>query len=330
MSRMKRREFFRLVGAVVTAWPLAAHPQQPTVPVIGFLATASPETYSVFLAALRQGLKDAGFVEPQNCRIEFRWARDRSDRLPALAAELVAQKPAVIVTAGGVRPALAAKAASSTIPIVFAAVPDPVGNSLVASLNRPGGNMTGVDALLTEMNAKRLELLRELVPHAEAIGVLANPIRQDASKVINDIEVAARALGQKIIIARAATARDIDGAIAELVQQRIGALLIASDSLFSSQREKLAALATQNSLPSSYSIREFAVAGGLMSYGARVVDSYRQAGLYAGRIIKGERPADLPVVQPTKFELVINLRTAKALGLTVPEAFLLRADEVIE
>jgi putative ABC transport system substrate-binding protein len=330
---MKRREFITLLGgAAVTslAWPLAARAQQPTLPVIGFLGSASPETYSTFLAAFRQGLNDAGFVEPQNCRIEFRWARDQFDLLPALAAELVNRKPAVIVTAGGVQSASAAKAATSTIPIVFASVSDPVGAGLVARLNRPGGNMTGVDALLAVLNAKRLELLRELMPHAEVIGVLANPNRTDASKQIGDMEAAARALGQKIVVAWAGTALDIDVAIAKLVQQRIGALLIAADPLFSSQREKLVALAAQNSLPSSFNVREFAVAGGLMSYGTRLADSYRQAGAYAGRIIKGERPAELPVVQPTKFELVINLKTAKALGLDVPDKLLALADEVIE
>jgi putative tryptophan/tyrosine transport system substrate-binding protein len=326
---VNRRAFITLLGGAA-AWPFAARAEQPAIPVIGFLGSASPETYSVFLAALREGLNDAGFVEPRNCRIEFRWARDQFDRLPALAAELVGQKPAVIVTAGGLQPALAAKAATSSIPIVFASVSDPVELGLVASLNRPGGNITGVDALLKDVNAKRLELLREVVPHAEVIGVLVNPVRADASKVTGDIEVAARALGQKIIVAQAASARDIDAAIAELAGAKIGALLIASDALFSSQREKLAALAARNSLPSSFNLREAAVAGVLMSYGPKVADSYRQAGLYTGRIIKGERPADLPVVQPTRFELVINLKTAKALGLTIPESFLLRADEVIE
>jgi putative tryptophan/tyrosine transport system substrate-binding protein len=326
---MKRREFITLLGAAA-AWPLAAREQQPAMPMIGFLGSASPETYSVFLAALRQGLSDAGFIEPQNCKIEFRWAFDRFDRLPVLAAELVDQKPVVMVTAGGLQPALAAKAATASIPIVFASVSDPVEHGLVASLNRPGGNITGVDALLKDVNAKRLELLREVVPHAEVIGVLANPVRADASKVTGDIEVAARGLGQKIIVARAATAHDIDSAIAELVREKIGALLIASDALFSSQRDKLAALAAKNSLPASFNLREAAIAGVLMSYGPRVADSYRQAGLYAGRIIKGERPADLPVVQPTKFEFVINLKTAKALGLNVPDKLLALADEVIE
>jgi putative ABC transport system substrate-binding protein len=300
------------------------------MPVIGFLASASPETYSVFLAAFRQGLNDTGLIESRNCKIEYRWARDRFDRLPALAVELVDVKPAVIVTAGGLQPALAAKAATSTIPIVFASVSDPVEIGLVASVNRPGGNMTGVDALLKEVNAKRLELLRDLVPKAEVIGVLTNPIRADASKVTTDIEVAARALGQKIVVAGAGNAQDIDGAIAELVRQRIGALFIASDSLFSSQREKLVALSARHSLPSTFNIREFSVAGGLMSYGARIADSYRQAGVYTGRIIKGERPADLPVIQPTKFEFVINLKTAKALGVTIPDKLLALADEVIE
>jgi putative tryptophan/tyrosine transport system substrate-binding protein len=307
---VRRRNFIALLGSAA-AWPLAARAQQ--VPVIGFLSSASPETYSVFLAALRQGLSDAGFVEPRNCRLELRWAFDQFDRLPALAAELVGQKPAVIVTAGGLQPALAAKAATASIPIVFASVSDPVEIGLVASLNRPGGNVTGVDALLKEVNAKRLELLRAVVPQAEVIGVLVNPARADARKVTSDIETAARALGQKVTVARAASADDIDAAIADLVRQRIGALMIASDALFSSQRERLAALAARYSLPASFNLREAAAAGVLMSYGPRVSDSYRQAGLYAGRILKGERPADLPVVQPTKFELVINLKTAKAL-----------------
>jgi putative ABC transport system substrate-binding protein len=275
-------------------------------------------------------LSDAGLVELRNYRIEFRWAFDQFDRLPALAAELVGQKPAVIVTAGGLQPALAAKSATATIPIVFASVSDPVELGLVASFNRPGGNVTGVDALLRDVNAKRLELMRQMVPQAELIGVLANPARADARKVTGDIEAAARALGQKVTVAQAGSADEIDGAIAELVKQRIGALLIASDSLFSSQREKLAALAARNSMPSSFNIREFAVAGGLMSYGASLADSYRQAGLYAGRILKGERPADLPVVQPTKFELMLNLKTAKALGLTIPDKIMALADEVIE
>jgi putative ABC transport system substrate-binding protein len=213
MFGMRRREFITLLGGAAAAWPLAAGVQQPAIPVIGFLGSASPETYSVFLAALRQGLNDAGFVEPRNCRIEFRWAFDQFDRLPALAVELVGKKPAVIVTAGGLQPALAAKAATASIPIVFASVSDPVELGLVASLNRPGGNITGVDAFLKEVSAKRLELLRELVPHAEVIGVLANPARADASKVTSDIEIAARVLGQKIAVAQAATARDIDAAI---------------------------------------------------------------------------------------------------------------------
>jgi len=326
-----RREFITLLGGAAAPSllrPLAARAQQ--VSVVGFLGSASPETYSAFLTALRQGLSDAGLVELRNYRIEFRWAFDQFDRLPALAAELVGQKPAVIVTAGGLQPALAAKSATATIPIVFASVSDPVELGLVASLNRPGGNVTGVDALLRDVNAKRLELMRQMVPQAELIGVLANPARADARKVTGDIEAAARALGQKVTVAQAGSADEIDGAIAELVKQRIGALLIASDSLFSSQREKLAALAARNSMPSSFNIREFAVAGGLMSYGASLADSYRQAGFYAGRILKGERPADLPVVQPTKFELVLNLKTAKALGLTIPDKVMALADEVIE
>jgi len=329
MLDVRRRDFLALIGSTAVV-PFCARAQQPDLPLIGFLSSASPETYSIFLAALRQGLSDAGFVEARSCRIEFRWARDQFDRLPALAAELVTQKPAVIVTAGGLAPALAAKAATSTVPIVFASVSEPVEVGLVASLNRPGGNITGVSALLREVNAKRLELLRVLVPRAETIGVLANPSRADAKSVLGDMEVAARALGQKVVVAYAATTPDIDDAIEGLVRRRAGALLISADPLFSSQRERLAALSVRHSLPASFNIREFAVAGGLMSYGASLADSYRQAGLYAGRIIKGEKPADLPVVQSTRFELVLNLKTAKALGLEVPDKLLALADEVIE
>jgi putative tryptophan/tyrosine transport system substrate-binding protein len=318
------------VGGAAVMYPLAARAQEVALPVIGFVGSGSPEAFWILLAALRQGLKDTGFVEPRNCRIEFYRAFDQFDRLPALATKLVGQNPAVIITAGGLQPALAAKAATSTIPIVFASVSDPVENGLVASLNRPGGNMTGVNALLKEVNAKRMELLRELVPHAELIGIVANPSRADASKVISEIEVAARALGQRILVARAATPFDIDVAIAELVQKRIGALLIASDPLFTSQREKLVALSVQNSLPSSLHIREFPVAGGLMSYGASLTDAFRQVGVYTGKILKGAKPADLPVMQAVKIEFVINLRTAKTLGLDIPPKLLALADEVVE
>jgi putative ABC transport system substrate-binding protein len=326
---IRRREFFALFGGVAIGCPLAAHAQR-AVPVIGFLSSGSPETYSNLLTAFRQGLDEAGFIEPQNVKIEFRWARDQLDRLPALAAELAGQNPTLIIASGGIQSASAAKAATSAIPIVFTAVSDPVRLGLVASLNRPGGNVTGINALTAELDAKRLQLLRELVPSAEVIGVLINPTRPDAGLQIEDIKAAARSLGQTIVIAGAGNPRDIKVAIEELAEKRIGALLVAADPLFLSQRERLIAVTVQKSLPSCFQFRDFAVAGGLMSYGSRLTESYRQAGIYAGRILKGEKPADLPVQQPTKFELAINLKTAKAIGLTIPESFLLRADVVIE
>lgn len=325
---MKRREFFAVFGGAA-AWPLAAHAQQP--PVIGFLSSRSAGESAPVVAGFRQGLSEAGYVEGRNVAIEYRWAENQYDRLPAFAAELVRRPVAVIVAAGGHASAVAAKAATRTIPIVFTSVGNPVESGLVASLNHPGGNVTGMDATLTaELDSKRLQLLKELVPAASIIGVLVNPNRPLYELQVEGIKATARILGQQVIIARAGRERDLDAAFTALDQQRAGALLVAADPFFSSRREQIITLAARYAVPASYQWRDFAVAGGLMSYGASLAGAYRQAGIYTGRILKGENPADLPVAQPTKFELVVNLKTAQGLGLTVPPAILARADEVIE
>lgn len=326
---MRRRAFIGLLG-VVMAWPVATRAQQSAMPVVGYLNSGSPDTFAHLVTAFRQGLKDAGYIEGQNVVIEYRWAEGRYDQLPVLAADLVKRQVSVIAATGGDQSAVAAKAATTSIPIVFIAGGDPVIQGLVSSLNRPGANLTGVFFLTGAIESKRLGLLRELIPNTAIIGVLLNPNSPAAELELRDIPDAARAIGQRIVILEAGNERDIDAAFASLVQRQIGALLVASDPFFSNRRDQIVALATQYSLPTIYFSREFAAAGGLMSYGANLADAFWQAGIYTGRILKGEKPADLPVMRPTKFELVVNLKTAGSLGLTVPPSLVALANEVIE
>jgi putative ABC transport system substrate-binding protein len=327
---VKRREIIMLLGGTAAAWPLAARAQQAAMPVIGFLNSGSANTFPHLANAFRQGLKEIGYIEGQNVTIEYRWAESRYDQLPALAADLVKRQVNVIAATGGEQSAVAAKAATTRIPIVFTAGGDPVRQGLVASLNRPGGNLTGMFFLTGAIESKRLGLLRELVPNTAIIGVLLNPNSPAVALQLRDIPDAARAIGQQIVILEANNDRDIDAAFATLVQRRIGALLVAGDPLFSNRRDQIVALAARDSIPTIYYFRDFAAAGGLMSYGANLSDVFRQLGIYTGRILKGEKPSDLPVMQPTKFELVVNLKTASSLGLTVPPSLLALADEVIE
>ena len=325
---MKRRAFITLLSGAAT-WPLAARAQQPAMPVVGFLRSTSANASAELVAALRRGLTEAGYIEGQNIAIEYRWAENREERLPTLAADLVRRQCAVII-AGGVAAAHAAKAATATIPIVFATGDDPVKVGLVARFNRPGGNITDISFFNSaDLESKQLELLREVMPKASVIGVLVNPtMAASAESQERDARVAARALGLQILTLNAE--RDFDAAFTAFAQQGAGALLIAGNALFTGQRDRLVALAARYALPTIYGLREFVLAGGMMSYGGSITEAYRQVGLYAARILKGEKPADLPVVLPTKYELVINLKTAKALGLDVPATLLARADEVIE
>jgi putative tryptophan/tyrosine transport system substrate-binding protein len=327
---MQRREFLTLVGGAAAAWPLVAHAQQPTAPVIGFLSSRSAGESASVVEAFREGLNEAGFAEGQNISIEFRWAEGQYDRLPAMAADLVGHRVALIVAAGGDRPALAAKAATSTIPIVFTGSDFPVKVGLVASLSRPGGNVTGASLFTSELEAKKLSLLREMVPKTLLIGMLVNPSNPSAETDIGDVQRAAAAVGQQIFLLRASNEREIDAAFEMVVHQRANALLVAHDPYFLSRREQFIAQAARHKIPAIYEFREFVLDGGLMSYGSKIADNYHLSGRYAGQILKGAKPAELPVQQPTKFELVINLKTASALGLTVPSTLLARADEVIE
>jgi putative ABC transport system substrate-binding protein len=326
---MNRREFITLVGGAAAAWPLAAGAQQPAMPVIGFLNGGSPGPYAPYVAAFRQGLKEAGYIEGENVTIEYRWLEGQYDRAPSMAAELVRRQVAVIVANSPGN--LAAKAATTTIPIVFTTAGDPVQLGFVASLSRPGGNLTGVTQLNVEVGPKRLELAHELVPAATIIGLLVNPANPTlAEPITRNLQEASRTLGLKLHVLHASTEREIEMAFATLLQLRAGALVIGSDPFLNIQSKQLAALALRQALPAIFQYRQFAAAGGLASYGGSIADAYRTAGVYTGRILKGEKPADLPVQQSTKVELIINLKTAKALGLTVSLPLLGRADEVIE
>jgi putative ABC transport system substrate-binding protein len=326
---MRRREFITIVGSTAATWPLAARAQQPTA-VIGFLSFRSPGESASHEAVFRQGLREQGFVEGQNLHIAFRWAEGNSDRLPALAASLAEIRVAVIVAAGGQRTGLASKAVTSTIPIVFISGEDPVKLGLVASLNRPGGNVTGVSVFTSEMESKRLALLHEFIPGSALIGVLINPTNPSIDTQLNDVHSAARALGQQIQIVNASNEREIDTAFATLAQRKVAAVLVSSSAYYFIRRDQIVTLAAQHAIPALYEQREYAAAGGLMSYGTDLSDAYRLVGNYAGRILKGEKPADLPVQQSIKFEFVINLKTAKSLHLGIPPALSARADEVIE
>jgi putative ABC transport system substrate-binding protein len=326
---VRRREFIALTGSTV-AWPLTAWAQQPAMPVIGYLSSRSSADGAAMVAAFRRGLNENGYVEGQNVAIQYRWAEDEYDRLPGLAADLTTRQVAVIAATGGEPTVFAAKAATSTIPIVFSSGADPVKLGLVASLNRPGGNATGVSLIVAELEAKRLGLLRDLVPTPGAIAVLINPDMPNAETQMKEVQASARAIGQQVHILHAASDRGFDDAFAALVQQRAVALLVTADPFFTSRREQLVAMAARHAIPAIYSHRDFAATGGLIAYGPSFADAYRQMGIYVGKILKGAKPADLPVVQSIKFELVINLKTAKVLGLTLPSGLLSIADEVIE
>jgi putative ABC transport system substrate-binding protein len=327
---MKRRAFLTLVGGAAAAWPFAGHAQQSAAPVIGFLGSGFPDDQVNLVAATRDGLKEAGYIEGKNLTIEYRWAEGKYDRLPGLAAELVDHRVALIVAAGGSNPGRAAKDATSTIPIVFVSAADPIRAGLVASLNRPEGNVTGISMIGSTLEAKRLELLHDMMPKASIIGVLINPNYPEAKAQAQEVEEAKTRLGVTLIVLNASTEQEVEAAFDAFVQQKASAVLACNDPFFGSYREQLASLALRHKLPAMSFRREFAEVGGLLSYGPHFADGYLQAGIYAGRILKGAKTTDLPVMQPTKFEMVVNLKTARAVGLAISESFLLRADEVIE
>jgi putative tryptophan/tyrosine transport system substrate-binding protein len=327
---MRRREFITILGSAAGVWPIAARAQRPKMPVVGFLGSFTSSYTERFAPAIRQGLNEIGYIEGQNVVIEYRSAEGHYDRLPSLAADLIDRKVAVILAAGGSEPAKATKAATATIPIVFVSAADPVKAGIVASLNLPGGNVTGVSLLGSALEAKRLGILNEIVPGVASIGVLVNPTYPDAELQLREQQEGAGVIKRKIVTVRASTESEIDAAIATVAQQGAGALLVAQDPFLAGQREQIVALAVRYRLPAIYFNRDFAEIGGLISYGANFADGYRQAGILVGKILRGTNPADLPVMQPIKFELVVNLKTAKSLGLAIPESFLLRADEVIE
>jgi putative ABC transport system substrate-binding protein len=329
MPDLRRRQFITLLAGAAAAWPLTTRAQQPAMPVVGVLDARSPGANENSLRAFRQGLKDTGYAEGENVAIEYRWAEDRFDRLPELAADLVRRKVSVIVAPAN-NPALAAKAATSAIPIVFGVGEDPVKLGLVASLARPGGNATGINLLTGEVVAKRLGLLRELVPAAVRLAVLANPANPITSSMLGALEPAARGLAMQVQTYNAGTIGEIDAAFAAFMREQPHALFVAPDAFFLTRRVQFAALAVRHALPAVYSVRQYVEVGGLMSYGTSLLDMYRQVGVYTGRILKGAKPSDLPVVQSSKFELVINHQTARMLGLTVPPSLLAIADEVIE
>jgi len=326
---VRRREFITLLGGAAAAWPIEARAQQPAMPVMGYLNSRSRDTDTPFLAAFHRGLNETGYVEGQNVAIEYRWADGQYDRLPVLATDLVRRR-VTVMAATSTPAALAAKAATSAIPIVFTTAADPIAVGLVDSLSRPSGNVTGVNSYLSDLGAKRLELLRQLVPNAALIGMLVNPNYPDAESQAKDVKEAARTLGQQVHVVNADSEGDLNRAFATFIELKADALLVSLDSFFLSRREQLVALAARHKIPVMYFARDFVLAGGLMSYGSDLADSYRQAGVYTGRILKGAKPVDLPVLQPTKFELSINTTTAKSLGLSIPDRLLALADEVIE
>ena len=329
MLDRRRRQFLTLLSSAAAAWPLAARAQQ-SMPVIGFMSARSPEDSVHLLEAFRRGLKEGGFVEGQNVVIEFRWARGEYDRLPEMAADLVSRRVSVLTAVGGDPSPRAAKRATSTIPIVFGIGGDPVSDGLVESFNRPGGNVTGVTLMTNLMESKRFGLLRDLVPDAQLVGALLNPSFAPSARQSQQIEEAARSIGQRLIVAKASTDEELDAAFTALVRERAHALLVAADPYFDTRRDRIVGFAQRQRLPAIYHFREYVLAGGLLSYGISLTDAYRQFGVYTATILKGAKPADLPVLQPTKFELVINLKTAKTLGLKISDNLLTLADEVIE